>query len=365
MLLACYSIGIPNSLGLRILHVAEIGGAWNLVAAFSEGNIFLFLLLVRVVSFNMAPKWFAQVLSMMGEEIFFLQLKYGLLQLKYVLPDAIFGCQFESLVVDFIRFLKEIFNPAYTSSILYHEVHQSRVIIDRQDNNVHHILLKKFRKFSVLIFSVHTYVSTRLYHARIDIFQQSPLLTSETFWRFLIQEGVIMTVGRLKWSYIHTFCTVGYFQNQVTYILMWVSFLRWKYKLYFTGLWSALNVSERHCKMFVGVYFSLARLVSSYCTSAGNVFLQKLKVEGVQVFLNSIVSTGPFYLHYAHYELYGCIHLWISKGGNCFSLYFVYNCYFLIMVRGLIDLFWILTMGHLCMSLFSNAGTNGSWCWQP
>ncbi|KAI3839711.1 hypothetical protein MKW98_010016, partial [Papaver atlanticum] len=39
---------------------------------------------------------------------------------------------------------------------------------------------------------------------------------------------------------------------------------------------------ERPHKGFVGVYFFLARLVSSYFTSAGNVFSRMLKVEGVQ-----------------------------------------------------------------------------------
>ncbi|KAI3951110.1 hypothetical protein MKW98_028514 [Papaver atlanticum] len=49
--------------------------------------------------------------------------------------------------------------------------------------------------------------------------------------------------------------------------------------------------------------------------------------EGVQVFLNSVIRTGPCCLHYDQHELYGCIPLWSLKGSNCFSLYLVYTYY--------------------------------------
>ncbi|XP_026437549.1 uncharacterized protein LOC113335752 isoform X2 [Papaver somniferum] len=71
--------------------------------------------------------------------------------------------------------------------------------------------------------------------------------------------------------------------------------------------------------VFIGVYFSLSRLVNSYCTSAGNAYLQLLKVEGGQVFLHSVIRTGPCYLHYNQPESYGYIHLWSLNSVVCGS----------------------------------------------
>lgn len=96
-----------------------------------------FLLLARVVSFNKAHKWYAQVLDMKGEEFFVLQLKCELL-----------------------------------------------AIVDRKNGYVRQILLTKFQKISLLVFSVHANVSIRLYLARIDTCQHSLLLTSENFGGF-------------------------------------------------------------------------------------------------------------------------------------------------------------------------------------
>ncbi|XP_026456185.1 uncharacterized protein LOC113357118 isoform X1 [Papaver somniferum] len=79
--------------------------------------------------------------------------------------------------------------------------------------------------------------------------------------------------------------------------------------------------------VFIGVYFSLSRLVNSYCTSAGNAYLQLLKVKCGQVFLHSLIRTAPCYLHYNQPESYGYIHLWSLNSGNFSSLYFVYTCY--------------------------------------
>ncbi|XP_026434560.1 uncharacterized protein LOC113332101 [Papaver somniferum] len=109
--------------------------------------------------------------------------------------------------------------------------------------NVLQILSKEFRKFSVFIFSVHTNASTRLILVRIDTFQHSTLLTSKIFWRFLIQEGVMMTVAHSSWSYLHKSCRVGNSKIQVIYLLMLVEFLRWEYKWYSTGLGNASNAS--------------------------------------------------------------------------------------------------------------------------
>ncbi|XP_026422162.1 uncharacterized protein LOC113318242 isoform X1 [Papaver somniferum] len=117
--------------------------------------------------------------------------------------------------------------------------------------------------------------------------------------------------------------------------LVFVTSLPWGLILFLMAFWDAGNVRGlcRHSPfvrphmVFIGVYFSLSRLVNSYCTSAGNAYLQLLKVEGGQVFLHSVIRTSPCYLHYNQPESYGYIHLWSLNSGNFSSLYFVYTCY--------------------------------------
>ncbi|RZC80362.1 hypothetical protein C5167_042934, partial [Papaver somniferum] len=86
--------------------------------------------------------------------------------------------------------------------------------------------------------------------------------------------------------------------------LVFVTSLPWGLILFLMAFWDAGNVRGlcRHSPfvrphmVFIGVYFSLSRLVNSYCTSAGNAYLQLLKVEGGQGFAGYIVmdsSSGP------------------------------------------------------------------------
>ncbi|RZC90157.1 hypothetical protein C5167_044786 [Papaver somniferum] len=74
------------------------------------------------------------------------------------------------------------------------------------------------------------------------------------------------------------------------------------------AFWDAGNV-RRLCRhspfarphmVFIGVYFSLSRLVNSYCTSAGNAYLQLLKVEGGQLSVEAENSIGSRKLYERH-----------------------------------------------------------------
>ncbi|XP_026418522.1 uncharacterized protein LOC113314292 [Papaver somniferum] len=118
-------------------------GEENLVDVLSKRTTFLFLLWAAVVSFNKAYKWYAHVLGMKRADFFFLHLKCALLE-----------------------------------------------VIDRQNGDVHQIILHQFRKLSVLLLSVHIYDSTRLYLARNDSCQHFPSITSEIYDRIMIQQGV-------------------------------------------------------------------------------------------------------------------------------------------------------------------------------
>ncbi|RZC67796.1 hypothetical protein C5167_011487 [Papaver somniferum] len=120
-------------------------GEENLVAGFSKRTRFLFLLWAAVVSLNKTYKWYAHVMGMKRVESFFLHLKCALLE-----------------------------------------------VIERQNGDMHQLILHQFQQFSVLRFSVHIYVSTRFYLARImiDSCQHIPSLTSEIYDSFMIQKGV-------------------------------------------------------------------------------------------------------------------------------------------------------------------------------
>ncbi|RZC55157.1 hypothetical protein C5167_014006 [Papaver somniferum] len=73
--------------------------------------------------------------------------------------------------------------------------------------------------------------------------------------------------------------------------LVFAMSLLWGLILFLMAFWDAGNVRGlcRHSPfvrphmVFIGVYFSLSRLVNSYCTSAGNAYLQLLKVKCGQI----------------------------------------------------------------------------------
>ncbi|XP_026443374.1 uncharacterized protein LOC113343369 [Papaver somniferum] len=172
-----------NSLSLRFVYVVEIGGGWKLVADLSTTNRILILLLARMVSIGKAHKWYALVLGMKVAEFFFLQFACVLLEMIQILNVLSW--------IEYLRWKFKFFSNGWLSKIscaagrlnqfetspaMVVYVQLLTIIVPRQEGDVHQILLKKFRKISVLIFYVHTNVRTGLFLAQIDTCQHSPLL---------------------------------------------------------------------------------------------------------------------------------------------------------------------------------------------
>ncbi|KAI3869896.1 hypothetical protein MKX03_003022 [Papaver bracteatum] len=144
-------------------------------------------------------------------------------------------------------------------------------VIDRQNCDVHQIILHQFQKNSVLLFLVNIYVSTRFYLARIDSCQHFPLLTSEIYDKIMIQHGVrqfilsslhlssfscdfrISVHHLLPTPTVYPSCLlpVGILMEtqifvvvfQLLKILVWVGYLRWKFILVPTALCSVGYIS--------------------------------------------------------------------------------------------------------------------------
>ncbi|XP_026405091.1 uncharacterized protein LOC113300121 [Papaver somniferum] len=98
-----------NSIVLQFVTTGDRGDNGQLFSKWSQGNrvrmnTHLSMCMLMCAIRNIY-QLFHQMLDMWEKQKF-------LSQLKYVLPDAILGFQFESLAVGFIRLLEEVFRPA-------------------------------------------------------------------------------------------------------------------------------------------------------------------------------------------------------------------------------------------------------------
>ncbi|XP_026402465.1 uncharacterized protein LOC113298035 isoform X1 [Papaver somniferum] len=182
---------------VSVLMIVSNGMNNKMIAALPERNKFLLLMSARVASIKKVHKGSVQMLSVIESEEDYItttELYWKLLRAVNSSSDHKYSCFIPPWSLN-------IREEDMSTSAKFFRVDLFRVIIDRQEGDVHHILLRESQKLSVLIFSAYTIARTRLYLLRIYTYPLSP----EVYGRYMIQEKVVLKVLQSNCSFLYTF----------------------------------------------------------------------------------------------------------------------------------------------------------------
>ncbi|XP_026402495.1 uncharacterized protein LOC113298035 isoform X5 [Papaver somniferum] len=189
-----FSFAVTYRIGIDTMTSCEVAPVGSILL---ERNKFLLLMSARVASIKKVHKGSVQMLSVIESEEDYItttELYWKLLRAVNSSSDHKYSCFIPPWSLN-------IREEDMSTSAKFFRVDLFRVIIDRQEGDVHHILLRESQKLSVLIFSAYTIARTRLYLLRIYTYPLSP----EVYGRYMIQEKVVLKVLQSNCSFLYTF----------------------------------------------------------------------------------------------------------------------------------------------------------------